>query len=118
MATVSLFSLPVKKGLVYENTKLEIEDFNKPEAEEYFIPCTIDPGHKQIFTASIDHNSDKRQIRRCSDLEPCCYASVQRRQGYVEELKKLHKIKGLEANIPTSKTMQIGNFDVHLNYVF
>ncbi|GAA5816099.1 hypothetical protein MFLAVUS_009621 [Mucor flavus] len=106
-----------KKDQYTEDSKLKKEDFNKSEVEEYFLPCTIDPGNKQIFTASIGHSSNEHHIRRCSDIERRCYTGVRRKQAYVEKLKILHNVKELETNIPTSKTIRIEKLDVHINYM-
>lgn len=53
-------------------SRKRLEDFNRTEVEENFLPCTIDPGRKHMFTASIGHDSNEHQVLRCSDLE-CRY---------------------------------------------
>ncbi|KAI9354213.1 hypothetical protein BD770DRAFT_474147 [Pilaira anomala] len=41
-------------------TKLELQDFTKAEIDQYFRPCTLDPGRTQVFT-SYHGNGQLRQ---------------------------------------------------------
>ncbi|KAI8049330.1 hypothetical protein BDF21DRAFT_404654 [Thamnidium elegans] len=41
-------------------------------------------GRKHILTAFIGHDSNKHQVRRCSDLERRCYTASRRRQNHVD----------------------------------
>ncbi|KAG2233136.1 hypothetical protein INT48_001629 [Thamnidium elegans] len=72
---------------------LALKDFDRTDIEENFLPCTIDPGRKYIFTASIGHSSNEHQVRRCSDLERRCYTGSRQRQNYVDKLKITKNIK-------------------------
>ncbi|KAI8073711.1 hypothetical protein BDF21DRAFT_465136 [Thamnidium elegans] len=63
------------------------EDFNRTEVEENFLPCTTDLGRKHT---SIGHDSNKHQVRRCSDLEFRCYTDSRRRQNYAGNI--LYKV--------------------------
>ncbi|GAA5800541.1 hypothetical protein HPULCUR_005976 [Helicostylum pulchrum] len=76
----------------YSETPISaLEDFSRTEVEENFLPRTIDPGRKHIYTASIGHDSKEHQVRRCSDLERRCYTDI-------------------ETNTPTSKTMSLETY--------
>ncbi|KAI9266249.1 hypothetical protein EDC94DRAFT_493322, partial [Helicostylum pulchrum] len=96
---------------------LALEDFSRTEVEENFLPCTIDPGRKNIYTAAIGHNSKEHQVRRCSDSERRCYTGSRRRQAYVDKLKIAKNIKGIETNISTAKTVNLETYKVHITYL-
>ncbi|KAL0582109.1 hypothetical protein ABG067_008204, partial [Albugo candida] len=96
---------------------LILEDFNRAEGEENFIPTTIDPGRKQIFTAAIGHNSNTHQTRRVSDVERRTYTGSRRRQNYVDKLKIQKGIKDIETNIPTAKKTNLETYEAHITYL-
>ncbi|KAI8054877.1 hypothetical protein BDF21DRAFT_349820, partial [Thamnidium elegans] len=96
---------------------LTLKTFDWTEVEENFLPCTIDPDRKHIFTASIGHDSNEHQVRRCSDLERRCYTGSRRRENYVDKLKITKNIKDIESNIPTAKTANHEIYKVHLTYL-
>ncbi|KAI9254105.1 hypothetical protein EDC94DRAFT_243142 [Helicostylum pulchrum] len=115
--SISLQFVRKRREKYSETPILALEDFSRTEVEENFLPCTIDPGHKNIYTAAIGHNSKEHQVRRCSDLERRCYTGSRRRQAYVDKLKIAKNIKDIETNIPTAKTVNLETYKVHITYL-
>ncbi|GAA5811008.1 hypothetical protein MFLAVUS_004437 [Mucor flavus] len=95
----------------------KLEDFNSDEFEEHFIPCAIDPGRRQIFTASIAHSPEEIEVRRCSRKERACYTDAGRRAAYVELLKIRQNVKVIETNLPTAKTVNYQRLQERTHYL-
>ena len=62
----------------------DLEDFQADEVKEHFLPCALDPGRRQIFTATVAHSPEELEIRCCSGKERACYVGTNRRATYVE----------------------------------
>jgi hypothetical protein len=53
----------------YNHSDLLLQDFNIQEVENTYLPISIDPGRKNVFTACISMDGSNRQIRRYSSKE-------------------------------------------------
>jgi hypothetical protein len=94
-----------------------LEDFNLAEINNFFQPCSIDPGRKALFTATVGHNSDSHEIRSCTSKERQCYTGSMRRQAFVNNLKSKRGIKEIETQIPSPKTLNIDELTKYVNYI-
>jgi hypothetical protein len=94
-----------------------LEDFNLAEINNFFLPCSVDPGRKSIFTATVGHNSDSHEIRSCTSKERQCYTGSMRRQAFVNNLKSKRGIKEIETQIPSPKTLNIDELTKYVNYI-
>ena len=95
----------------------DLEDFQADEVKEHFLPCALDPGRRQIFTATVAHSPEELEIRRCSGKERACYAGTNRRATYVERLKTQQNVKTIETNLPTAKTVNNEKFQERIRYL-
>ncbi|KAG2191647.1 hypothetical protein INT46_002206 [Mucor plumbeus] len=102
--------------LPYPNV-FDLEDFQADEVKEHFLPCALDPGRRQIFTATVAHSPEELEIRRCSGKERACYAGTNRRATYVERLKTQQNVKTIETNLPTAKTVNNEKFQERIRYL-
>jgi hypothetical protein len=100
-----------------EKAVLEIVDLQKNEIEQLVLPVTVDPGSKKVFTATITHDQDNQEFRRCSAKERISFAGSDRRRQKVERLKVVTSVKTIESQIPTSKTINIDRLEQHIRYV-
>ena len=94
-----------------------LENFHTEEADEYFLPYIADPGRKHIFTISIIHLLEEKEIRRCSTKERTCYASTARKTAHVEKVKFKKNIKNIEANTPSGKVINEQKMNKYIRYI-
>lgn len=66
-----------------------------------FLPVTVDPGRRKVFTAAISHSEHVQEFRSCSSKERQSFAGTDRRRQKVEKLKEAAGIKRIESQIPT-----------------
>ncbi|KAI7906471.1 uncharacterized protein BX663DRAFT_420433, partial [Cokeromyces recurvatus] len=96
---------------------LTLSDFNMYEMKDTFVPISIDPGRKSVFTAAIGLESDKH-IRRCTIKE---YYHMTGSTRYIKQLndkKALSCISLIESNIPSPKTSRFTTYQNHVKYMF
>ncbi|GAA5803769.1 hypothetical protein HPULCUR_009253 [Helicostylum pulchrum] len=107
--SISLQFVRKRRDKYSETPILALEDFSRTEVEENFLPYTIDPGRKNIYTAAIGHNSKEHQVRRCSDLERRCYTGSRRRQAYESAPFSFYDYQGRQrANAEAANTILNG----------
>jgi hypothetical protein len=108
-----------KRESTYGSTEtvFKLEDFSQSAVERFFLPCTIDPGRKSVFTATIGHSTEEHQIRSCSSKERKCYTGSKRRQQFVDGLKSRRGIKSIETGIPPPKTVDMARITNYVKYM-
>jgi len=93
--------------------QLELSDFNTTEIEECFDPIFIDPGRTHAYT-SIQGDND---FRRLSTKEYYDMSGAKKRNSDMQQKKRQEEIDQLESNIPSPKTVNLNNYNNHLNYI-
>jgi hypothetical protein len=111
-----IFARKKREGLDKE-TVLGLEDFDQNEVEKYFLPCTVDPGRKSVFTATVGQNSSEHEIRSCTSAKRACYTGSKRRQHFVDNLKSRKGIKEIETQIPSPKTVKPDDLNNYIKYM-
>jgi hypothetical protein len=95
----------------------DLEDFHSEEIKEHFLPCALDPGRRQVFTATVSHSPEELEVRRYSTKGRPCYAGTIRRSRYIDKMKIRLNIKEIETDIPTSKTVNKEKCKERFRYV-
>ncbi|KAI9486000.1 MAG: hypothetical protein EXX96DRAFT_625986 [Benjaminiella poitrasii] len=70
-----------------------------------------------LCQSAIGFKKDIYQIRSCSKAEHANFTGEKRRRMFVEKLKETKRIKRLESNMPTSKTVRVSKYSTYLQYV-
>ncbi|KAI8971504.1 hypothetical protein BDF20DRAFT_884870, partial [Mycotypha africana] len=55
-------------GASFQKFDLTLDDFSLDEVDNTYLPITLDPGRKSVFTAAIGLEYN-RQVRRCTTSE-------------------------------------------------
>ncbi|CEP19239.1 hypothetical protein [Parasitella parasitica] len=95
---------------------INLEDFGADEVREDFLPCALDPGRRQVITATVAQSPEELETRRSSGKERPCYAGTTRRAVHVEQVKAQQNIKSIETNQPTAKAVSEKKFHERIRY--
>lgn len=99
-------------------TELELEDFESAGIDNYYRVCAIDPGVKNLFTASYGEGEESHEIRRCTGKEYYHMTGSPQRNKQLLRKKKQAGIDKIETEFPTAKTADIEVYHRHVEYFF
>lgn len=91
---------------------LELNNFNKEDIKTYLRPCTVDPNRIDIFVP-FHGNSDIRRLFAAEYYNMNGNRNRQKKEQRKEELN----IKKTETEIPTSETVSIDKYLLHILYM-
>lgn len=97
---------------------LQLDDFEQNEIEEYFTPCALDPGRRDIFQAAYGAGDTPHEIRHCSTKEYYQLTGSPDRNKKLQNEKKRLGIEYIESSFPTAKTADIAQHKEYVRYLF
>ncbi|KAL1934459.1 hypothetical protein VTP01DRAFT_6641 [Rhizomucor pusillus] len=83
--------------------ELVLSDF-KEEIENYFMPCGLNPGRRNIFQAAYGAQNTEHEIRRSSTREYYQWTGSPKRNENLKKARKRNGIEEIESNFPSAKT--------------
>ncbi|KAI8970261.1 hypothetical protein BDF20DRAFT_826325 [Mycotypha africana] len=103
-------------GASFQKFDLTLDDFSLDEVDNTYLPITLDPGRKSVFTAAIGLEYN-RQVRRCTTSE---YYHMAGSTKYCKKLNSIKAVTGIdlvESQIPSSKTSRLGVYEAFTSYM-
>lgn len=98
--------------------ELELSDFKEEEIENYFMPCALDPGRRDIFQAAYGAQNTEHEIRRSSTREYYQWTGSPKRNENLKKARKRNGIEEIESNFPSAKTADITRYSEYVRYLF
>ncbi|KAL1931690.1 hypothetical protein VTP01DRAFT_9833 [Rhizomucor pusillus] len=96
---------------------LQLSDF-KEEIENYFMPCALDPGRRDIFQAAYGAQNTEHEIRRTSTREYYQWAGSPKRIENLKKTRKRNGIEEIESKFPSAKNADITRYSEYVRYLF
>ncbi|KAI8879272.1 hypothetical protein K501DRAFT_193937 [Backusella circina FSU 941] len=106
-----------KASATTKKAMFTLVDFDRQYIENFFMPCTVDPGRKSVLSAAVVQDSSSHKIRSCKAKERECCTGSKRRLRFVDELKATTGIKRIKMKIPSSKTGSIQETTNYIKYI-
>lgn len=96
-------------------TDLDLQSFDAEEIERNFIPCAIDPGICQAFTAAYGDGEVPHEVRQASTSEYYMYTGSPQRLRELQKEKRTAGIDVLESQLDTGKTVFLDDYVSYTN---